>query len=169
MKTIKKDDNYWMELALEEAKDAMSKGELPVAAILVSKDTEITRAQTQVIRKKSIAAHGELFALLEAKDEIYTKERPLKLYTTLEPCLMCLGAAIQCGIDEIIYSMRVVPNGASEFIKQLEETGQKIPSIRGGVLSGKEIELMKEFYKSHPGSFGAPYAKSFLAGEGVII
>src|SRR5687768_15136887 len=93
---------YWMNLALEEAEKAMQNGEIPVAAILVSDNQELERSQTLVARKGTLAAHAELFTLLNANGRIYSAKHPLVIYTTLEPCLMCLGAAMQVGVDQIV-------------------------------------------------------------------
>lgn len=163
MGKIKNKDEYWMHKALKEARNAMSEGELPIAAILVSGENEmLTRAQTQTGRRKSMVAHGELFALLDAREKVFTAEHPLTIYTTLEPCLMCIGAAMQCQIDEIVYAMPADPDGGSRFISAIIEGGQKPPEIRGNVLIEEEVSLMRQFIKENPNHFGIDYVKALL-------
>lgn len=158
----KSKDIYWMRRALEEAKIAMSEGELPIASILVSGNKELAIGQTQTSRKKSMAAHGELFALLEAKTKVFEAEHPLILYSTLESCLMCIGAAMQCQIDKIIFAMPADPDGGSRFLPAISAGGQKPPEIQGGLLKEEAIALMEQFVKENPSHFGINYAKALL-------
>lgn len=152
----------WMRLALEEAKLAMEVGEIPVASVLVGGGMELGRGQTLVKRKESIAAHGELFVLLEAKGKIYSAKRPLEIYTTLEPCVMCLGAAMQTGVDRIIYGMDAAPDGGTRYVNEFRRLGQAAPEIISGVLVEEQVALMREFLKRYPNSPAAPYVRAML-------
>ena len=163
MENIKSDD-FWVLEAIEEAKKAMDEEELPIAAILVSGDAELSRSQTQTKRMKSMTAHGELLALLDAGEKVFTSPRPLVIYTTLEPCLMCIGAAMQCQVDKIVYAMPAMPDGGSRFVDDILAKGQKPPEIVGGVLRDEAIELMRQFVKENPQHFGIGYAKALLDG-----
>jgi len=145
-------DNKWMAVALEEAAAARSANELPIGGVLVADGKLIARTQTSVHRRGSMAAHGELICLLELKENIFTLDRPIVLYTTLEPCAMCLGAAAQCGLDEVVYGMRCLPDGASAVEYSMRQADSRVPALRGGVM---ERECVREFSKwahgeSHP-------------------
>lgn len=154
--------DYWMRLALDEAEKAMSFGEIPVATILVSNGKEIGRGQTSVRRKDSIVAHGELFTLLEAKSKVWTAERPLVMYTTLEPCLMCLGASMQVGIDTIVYGMDAAPDGGTRFAADIRKAGQTVPKIVPHVLENESVSLMRRFLIQYPNSPAVSYVKAML-------
>lgn len=162
MNCIDEQDIYWMRQALEEALAAMREGELPIAAILVSGRSELARAQTQTGRRQSMAAHGELLALLAAGSRVFTAERPLVIYTSLEPCLMCIGAAMQCQIDRIVYAMSATPDGGSRFASSIAAGGQKPPQIDGGILVAEATALMEEFVHNNPQHFGVDYARALL-------
>lgn len=162
MKNIKNDD-YWMTEAIKEAKKAMDEGELPIASILIAGDAELSKSQTQTKRLKSMAAHGELLALLNAKEKVFTSPRPLVMYTTLEPCLMCIGAAMQCEVDKIVYAMPAMPDGGSRFVDDILAKGQKPPKIIGGVLREEAIALMKQFVDRNPQHFGIGYARALVS------
>jgi tRNA(adenine34) deaminase len=94
---------YWMNLALQEAGKALEAGEVPIAAILVANDTELGRSQTLVVRHESWAAHAELFSLLNTK-KLWLASKPITMYTTLEPCFLCFGAMMECGVDRIVWN-----------------------------------------------------------------
>lgn len=153
---------YWMRLVLEEAERAMSAGELPIAAILTSNSVEISRAQTQVGRRGSIVAHGEMLALLEAGAQVFTAARPLILYANLEPCLMCLGAAMQCGIDEIVYGMQCAPDGGVRYVDDVRKGGQMPPRVTGQVLEDETVALFRRFLEENPSHFAVNYVRELL-------
>ncbi len=159
MEKFNKEEKKWMELALKEARDAMDYEEIPVATILVGGNEIISRSQTMVRRKGSIVAHGELYALLSAKEKVWSCDRPLTIYTTLEPCLMCIGASIQCGVDRIVFGMRAIPDGASNFYTQSKEKDIKID---GGLMEQESINLMKDFYEQFANSPAIPYVTDML-------
>lgn len=151
----------WMQLALEEAERAMETGEIPVAAILVAGDGEIGREWTAVSRMGTLAAHAELLCVLNAENQLWAPTRPLRIITTLEPCLMCLGAAMQVGVDEIFFGMRAAPDGAvSNFGKLLG--GFRTPAIQGGVEEAKSVALMRRFLDEHSEHPSAGYVEEML-------
>jgi tRNA(adenine34) deaminase len=158
-------DKRWITEALHEAELAMTKGgELPIAAILVEGDQELSRSQTQTRRQSSMVAHGELFALLKAGNQVFSAKRPLIIYTTLEPCLMCIGAAMQCGVDEIVFSMPAIPDGGARYVDEIIRGGQKAPKVRGGILIDQALVLMRQFVRENPTHFGYGYAKALVDG-----
>jgi|CXWL01.1.fsa_nt_gi tRNA(adenine34) deaminase len=155
-------DQEWMALALDEARAAMEFAEIPVASILVGDNKEIIRGQTQVRRRGSIAAHGELYAILDAKAEVY-KYESLTIYTTLEPCLMCVGAGMQAGVKRYVFGMKAAPDGAANMTGSLAKSGFEVPDIVGGVLEMEEVALMREFASQFPDSPALPYVDAMLA------
>lgn len=158
-------DIHWMSLALEEASSAMEQGELPIGCILVAGGSELGRGQTQVSRTGSMTAHGEILTLLEANGRLFTCERPLELYTTLEPCLMCLGAAINCGVDRIIFALEARPDGGTSLSNAITKSGQQVPVIIPHVMREEARNLMRSFVDKNPEHFGLPYAKLLVADE----
>lgn len=151
-------DIYWMKKALKLAEEGMmSYGELPIATILVAGGFEIGRGVTSNVREKALIAHGELLVLLEAKRKTLYCERPLVLYTTLEPCIMCLGAAIESGVDKIVYGMPALPDGGTCYAPKMIGVKEKIPEIIGGVLENEEYALMKKFMATNNETSSAWY------------
>jgi tRNA(adenine34) deaminase len=155
-------DEHWMRIALAEAQQAMDNGEIPVAAVLVANGKELSRSQTMVSRKGTLAAHGELFSLLNANGALWSAEHPLVIYTNLEPCLMCVGAAMQVGVDEIVFGMRASPDGGARYAKAIEDGGQKAPKMRGGVLEMETVALMRRLAHVNPKQPALPYVLEML-------
>lgn len=156
-------DKSVMEEALALAEAAMEFGEIPVACFLVSENgTRVTSSQTLVRRRGSIAAHGELFAVLEAGDRIWSSGR-LAIYTTLEPCLMCLGACAQAEIDSVFFGMRAKPDGAGTVASEIAAHVANIPKVTGGFMESEAVSLMRSFVERWPDSAAIPYVNNMLS------
>ena len=155
-------DKTWMTIALSEAVSAMSEGEIPIATVLVGGDTEAIRSQTQVVRRGSLVAHGETCAFLDLGPRIWGIDRPITLYTTCEPCVMCLGAAMQYELDRIVFAMRAAPDGGVAFVDDYRRAGLVVPDIVGGVLESEAVELMREYLRKTPEALGADYVRALL-------
>ncbi len=155
---VTEQDYYWMREALKLAEEGMKEyDELPIASILVSNGKEIERGVTSNVRKKSLVAHGETLVLMNAGRKVLFCERPLVLYTTLEPCIMCIGAAIEAGVDKIVYGMPALPDGGVVYTKYMRGVKENIPEIVGGVCEEEQYMLMKKFIATHDESSTAWY------------
>ena len=96
---------YYMELAIKEAKSAGQIGEVPVGAILVSENGEIlSAAHNLTIKLVDPTAHAEILTLRQAALEI-NNYRLLNttLYVTVEPCIMCMGAIVHARISQVVF------------------------------------------------------------------
>src|SRR5690554_7356620 len=88
------DDNYFMKQALNEANTAFDKEEVPIGAIIVLNNQIIARAHNLTETLNDVTAHAEMQAFTAAADYIGGKYlKDCTLYVTLEPCMMCSGAA----------------------------------------------------------------------------
>lgn len=153
---------HFMLMAIEEAKKARDADELPIGSALVANTELICLGQTSVVRQGTIVAHGEIDALHKAQYKIYTDNRPLILYTTLEPCLMCVGAAMQCNVDMIVYGMRCKPDGAASAVKGLAMQGQKNLKIVSKILETECLNVFRSW--NHPSDHPAfSYVQDILS------
>lgn len=143
---------HWMRLAIAQAEEALTAGELPIGGVLIGSGHLLASSQTQVRRRESMVAHGELTALLDIKWDLYKHGRPIVLYTTLEPCLMCLGAIMQCGVDEVVFGMRCAPDGATQFVNTLAAAHQNPPKVTSGILEKECADVFSrwDMGKDHP-------------------
>jgi tRNA(adenine34) deaminase len=144
-------------MALREASKAAERGEVPVGAVLTDNAGRIiARCANSPISKSDPTAHAEILALRRAAKRIgnYRVENAT-LYVTIEPCAMCLGAAIQARVARLVYGADDPKAGAVRSIVRfpLEKTNHKI-EIAGGVLAEECGRLLKEFFatkrRRHP-------------------
>jgi tRNA(adenine34) deaminase len=142
-------DRYWMRIAIEEAKKGRALGEVPVGAVVVFKDEEVSRAHNNPIGLTDPTAHAEIIALRKAA-EIKQNYRlsGCGLYVTVEPCVMCLGACIHARIDRLVFGAFDTKTGAVEsvLVFPTDKFNHKIEII-GGILADECGKILRDFFK----------------------
>jgi tRNA(adenine34) deaminase len=146
----------YMRQALALAAEALDQGELPIAAIVVLDDEIISWAAASEQREKRFLGHAELVAL-EAADKqhlSFAERGRARLFTTLEPCLMCMGAAMSFFLGKIIYGLESPGDGAVELArrwvrKEEDIPGYQIPKITGGLLREESRSLFAAYVARH--------------------
>lgn len=146
-KTLQKED--FMRLALKEAHKAMAKEEVPVGAVVVVSGKVLAKAHNQPIHYSDPTAHAEILALRKACRRVKNYRLPeAELYVTLEPCAMCLGAAVQARLKRIVYAARDPKAGAVESVLTFPwEKLNHQPEIEGGLLAEEAAGLLQAFFQ----------------------
>jgi tRNA(adenine34) deaminase len=105
-------------LALGMARDGLAAGEMPIGAVVLDGDRVVGQAYTQEHALRRRIVHADLLAMLAADTALgFTRpEGTLTLVVTLEPCLMCLGAAITLGVERVWYALESPNDGAHELL-----------------------------------------------------
>jgi tRNA(adenine34) deaminase len=144
-------DERWMRHALDAAREAQERGEVPVGTCVVSGDTLIAVAGNRTRTDCDPTAHAEVVALREAAQALGNyRLTDVAVYSTIEPCAMCAGALIQARVRRLIYGAADERAGAvsSRFrICDTDFLNHRI-EIRSGVLETECRALMQEFFKS---------------------
>ena len=105
-------DEYFMMLALKEARKAFDEGEVPVGALVVLNERIIARGYNQVEKLNDPTAHAEMIALTSAFNFLGSKYLPAaSIYVTVEPCVMCAGAIYWGKLKRIVYGADDEKNG----------------------------------------------------------
>ena len=140
-----KKDEFYMRRALDEAQEALQQGEIPIGAVVVCKDRIIARAHNLTETLTDVTAHAEMQAITMAANLLGGKYlTECTLYVTVEPCVMCAGAAGWSQLSRIVY-------GASDPKRGFEQLGHTMlhpkTVVEGGVLKEECEELLKRFFK----------------------
>jgi tRNA(adenine34) deaminase len=145
------DAEAFMRVALAEARAGLAAGEVPVGAIVVLDDVIISQAHTAPITLADPTAHAEVLALRAAARKAGNYRLPrATLYATLEPCVMCCGAAIHARVARVVYGAPDPKAGAIESRHRLlddERSNHRIETL-GGVLEADCGALLKEFFEA---------------------
>ena len=148
-----------MQRTLRLAEEAMNSNECPIAAIVFLDDEIIAESYTKEFSERRFLVHAELNALMEADLKRYSfRDRTrMQLFTNLEPCLMCMGAAMSSFVGEIYYALESPIDGAVEITQKWNPQSDdfasyRVPKIFGGLLRQESQELFKRFAeKCEPG------------------
>ncbi|MBA2314722.1 MAG: nucleoside deaminase [Chloroflexi bacterium] len=116
--------NYelFMGEALAEARAALARGERPIAAVAVVDEAMVARAQDRVLETADPTAHAVMGALREAARRL-GRERLANatIFTTLEPCAMCVGALLESDVEALVYALPNRVDGAAGTVLQLAQ------------------------------------------------
>lgn len=146
---IEPDDCSLMKLALEEAEIAACQGEVPVGAVLIIGD-QVYRGHNRVISDHDPTAHAEIVAIREAARAVGNYRLPgARLYVTLEPCIMCVGAIVQARIGRLVYGTSDPRYGAIEsMLKFMDLNINHKLDICSGVMDQRASALLKDFFQA---------------------
>ena len=143
---------YYMQLALKEARKAFNKDEVPIGAIIVDKDGNIlSRAHNQGEHGSSALNHAEILAIYKATQKL--KQPRLwdcKIYVTLEPCTMCAAAISFARIKTLYFGAYDEKGGAvTSGVKFYEQKNcHHKPNVLGGILENECSQILKNFFKN---------------------
>ena len=135
-----------MKAALEEAKKAFEKQEVPVGAVVVCNDIIIARAHNLTETLNDPTAHAEMQAITAATNYLGGKYLSgCTIYITLEPCPMCAGALSWSQVTEVVYGATDEKKGYSTISSSLLHPKTK---IKNGILEEECRDIMVEFFKT---------------------
>ena len=145
-------DTDYMRMALAEARRAAAIQEVPVGAVLVSPDGDVlARAHNRTIADSDPSAHAEMLVMRRAAADIGNyRLLNTALYVTVEPCLMCMGAAVHARIQRVVYGPRDPKWGAAGSLYNLGEDRRlnHQPEIVEGLLLDECRALIQDFFRA---------------------
>ena len=137
------DDQYYMKLALAEAKIAFEKKEVPVGAVVVIQQKVIARAHNLTEQLHDVTAHAEMQAITSAANFLNGKYlKGCTLYVTMEPCVMCAGALYWSQLERIVF-------GAADSHRGFRSAGVALhpkTACTEGVLGAESSSLIQQFF-----------------------
>ena len=134
-----------MRMALDEARRALSKGEVPIGAVITCQGRIIARAHNLTETLHDVTAHAEMQAITMAANELGGKYLPqCTLYVTVEPCPMCAGALGWAQVKRIVYGCADEKRGYREYAPRVLHPRA---TVTAGILEADCRELMQAFFK----------------------
>ena len=140
-----------MDAALEQARLALAAGEVPIGAVLVIDDEIVARAFNQPISSCDPTAHAEVLVVREAARVVGNyRLTAADVYVTLEPCLMCVGAALHARVERLVFGCADPKGGAAGSL--YDATDDPRLNHRITVVSGVEEAacraLLQQFFRA---------------------
>jgi HAD superfamily hydrolase (TIGR01509 family) len=153
-----------MREALAAACDGMAEGEAPIGCVIAAGDgTVIARGYNEMNRRQNKTAHAEIVVFAKAAGRVPLEARDLLLVSTLEPCVMCTGAAMEGAVDTIVFGLRAPADSGTGRVRPPESPESQMPRIVGDVLAGECRRLFEEWLGAHEGEPQAAYVEQLLA------
>ncbi len=143
-------DEYYMRLAIEEAKKAEEIGEVPIGAIIVKDGQIIARAHNLRETQQRAIAHAEVLAIDEACKAIGSwRLEETTLYVTLEPCAMCAGAIVLSRVKKVVFGASDPKGGCAGTLMNLlqEKRFNHQVEIISGVLQEECSQILSGFFR----------------------
>jgi tRNA(adenine34) deaminase len=150
VKKAEAEDERCMGLALEEARRAEAGGEVPVGAVVVLDGRVIGRGHNRVIAESDPTAHAEIVALRDAaKAAANYRLIGAQLFSTVEPCPMCCGAAVNARVARVVYGAADPKAGAARTLYSLLDDARLNHQVAvvAGVRSAECGALLSEFFQ----------------------
>ncbi len=140
------DDERYMSIALEEARQAQQAGEIPIGCVIVSGGCIIGKGHNLTETLHDVTAHAEMQALTAAEQTLDSKYlRDCTLYVTVEPCVMCAGAIGWAQITRLVYGASDDKRG---FVTFAPKALHPKCEVTAGVLEEDCRRLMQDFFQS---------------------
>lgn len=140
-----------MQIALDEARAAQARGEVPVGAVIVRAGEVIAQAGNRTLAEHDPTAHAELLAIRQAAAMLGSERlTDCDLYVTLEPCAMCAAAISFARIRRLYYGASDAKGGAVENGVRFFSSPacHHKPEIYGGLSESESGELLKGFFRA---------------------
>ena len=145
-------DDQYIRNALDLAREATRRNEVPIGAVIVREGTLIAGASNRTIRDQDPTAHAEVLAIREASSKLDRwRLDDCTLYVTLEPCAMCAGAIVLARIKRVVFGAWDEKAGMAGSVGDLLRHPRlnHRPEVRGGVLAEECGSLLSEFFEAH--------------------
>ncbi|MDO9536201.1 MAG: tRNA adenosine(34) deaminase TadA [Bacillota bacterium] len=143
-------DEQYMEIALQLAEEAYTRGEVPIGALLVRDGEILAQDHNRREELKDATAHAEILVLRKAGQSLGGwRLLGTALYVTLEPCPMCAGALVQARVSRLVYGARDPKAGAAASLYNITSDPRLNHrlEVNEGILSERCAALLQDFFK----------------------
>jgi tRNA(adenine34) deaminase len=144
-------DEQYVRNALDLAREAMKRNEVPVGAIIVQNNAILSVATNRTVRDQDPTAHAEILAIRESAEKLDRwRLDDCTLYMTLEPCAMCAGAIVLARIKRVVFGAWDDKAGMAGSVGDLLRHPKlnHRPEVSGGILATECATLMTEFFEA---------------------
>lgn len=153
-----------MREALAVADEGMAAGEAPIGCVIADGGGRVlARAHNAMNRTQDKTAHAEILAFRALAGRVPLDARDLLMVSTLEPCVMCTGAAMESAVDTIAFALDAPADNGTARVRPPESPESQMPRIVGGVLAAESRALFERWLDAHRGEPQAAYVEQLLA------
>ena len=149
------EDERFMREALAEAKLALARGDRPVGCVIVHRGEIVARGSNHEFTRMSKSEHAETSTLRSCAEYLFEHSNECVLYTTVEPCVMCLGAIVMANIRKVVFGAADPDRGGTQMYERVDYVRRSIRNgYVGGVLADESQRLQDAFCEPGKGETG---------------
>ena len=166
-----------MREALATARQGMADGEVPIGCVIALPDKNrpghariVSRGYNRVNALQRKIAHAEIIAFENAGSDSPSKASALPLdaqkvilVSTLEPCVMCLGAAMEAGVTDVLYGLKAPADNGTQRVRPPDSPESEAPIIEGDILAEESRALFVQWLNGKEGEEQARFVEQLLA------
>ena len=153
-----------MPLALQQASEALDRGELPIGCVLATVDGAVLGSGRNRMREtRALTSHAELEAFADAAGKLGANASGVIMLSTLEPCVMCTGAALEAGVETIAFSVAAPADSGTTRVRPPERHGAAAPAVLSGVAVADSLALFRAWQERHAGDTSRADEHRFIA------
>lgn len=147
-------EEKFMLAALRQAKKGLKEGEVPIGAVVVYENKVVAKGYNRRLKKQLASAHAEMMAIDGACRKFHSWRLPegCELYVTLEPCPMCMGAALNARVDKLYFGAKEQKGRSLTGELAAANLLNHTTEVRGGVLEEECSEILTEFFTALRGA-----------------
>jgi HAD superfamily hydrolase (TIGR01509 family) len=154
-----------MDEALQQARAGMEAGEVPIGAILANGEGKvIARAFNQMNATQMKTAHAEMMCFQDAAGKTPLDARDLILVSTLEPCVMCTGAAMEAAVETVVWGLEAPYDSGTQRVKAPLSPESQMPRLVPGVRRHESRDLLEQWLENNKSSGQSAFVEQLLAG-----
>lgn len=139
------DHEHFIREAIQEAERGFSYGQRPIGCVIVHNGQIISRGHSMQFAAQSRMAHAEMEAMSKVQTFLYEHGRDCFLYTTMEPCPMCLGTIVMNNIRHVVFGSYDLHAGSGPMIHSFDYVKKRVHSYIGGILKEECEALIEKF------------------------
>lgn len=139
------DHAHFMREALREAEAALRRGDLPIGAVIRHGDAIVGRGSNARKTGRRHLAHAELEALLSCPEYLEDHHAECIVYSTVEPCPMCLGAIVMADVPQVVFGAFDYRAGATQMVARVPYVAHHLRTYLGGVLEEDCLALVRQY------------------------
>ena len=135
------DHERFMREALLCAQEAKDRGDLPIGAVLVCDGAVAARGRNSINSSRNQLRHAEIDALEAARELVFSRHDDCVIYTTVEPCVMCLGTIAMADVRHVVFGAPDPRRGGTDMWRNVAYVQKEILRYEGGVLEAECLAL----------------------------
>lgn len=152
-----------MRLALDEARAALEAGEAPIGCVIATADGSVVGSGHNRMRQsRNLTSHAEIEAFADAAGRLEPGASGVIMVSTLEPCVMCTGAAMESGVEVIAYGLQAPADSGTGRVRPPESPGASLPRVIGAIAAAESRALFEAWMARHDGDASRDDQRAFI-------